>query len=138
MDVPDVGQVPVQGGSNQPTSGTYGEGAANDRLKQALPPTPTPQGPQAPAVTMPPVGQPPVGGPAPMGRPPGGQTPPGIPNAILEGGPPQAQAGPGLPTPAVATPAQGRLLVLQQLASSGDVSDETRQWAQMVLKVLIG
>lgn len=127
---------------NKPESGTYGEKADRARLERALPP-------------MQPAIQPSGGGPTPMGGTsptvpplPGGRpkvAPPGVPAAVM--GPTDR---PGVPTQTpltgpvqspIATAesvAQARIALLQQLATSDEVSAETREWAEMVLEILSG
>lgn len=123
---------------NRPASGTYGEKADLDRLKQQLPPMNPQQeggGPAGPAVSPPTVGL-----PGQPGRPPGG--PPGVPGGIM--------APTSLPNVPLGTPLQqggapagqsqnaqeARIGLLQQLANSQDVSEETRDWAKAVLALL--
>lgn len=146
-DVPAVGSVPQNGpGSpqmNEPASGTYGEGAANQQLQAQLPTMP-PSKPQQPPAG-PPMDTSPMGsGPgilsAPEGRPSGSPVPAGIPAGILAGAPPAPTGGMPAPDPmaGAANAQQGRLLLLQQLASSPDVSSTTREWASNLVKVLAG
>lgn len=145
MDDPNVNAISPQG-VNKPDSGTYGEGAALQNLKQSLPtPGPTaPGGPQAPPPISPNPAQ--VAPPNPGGRPPtGAAAPPGIPSAVL--GPTQQPNVPvstplGTPQPnpvqSAVNAQQQRLALLDQLASNPQVSDDTRQWAQQVIKLLTG
>jgi hypothetical protein len=44
----------------------------------------------------------------------------------------------GTPAPGAVTPSQSRLALLDQLASSPDVSPATREWANHVLDLLLG
>ncbi len=138
MDTPSVGA---------PSSGTYGEGAALDRLKAALPagsvgappPPAAPGAPQMPPISTQPVTPTPEG----EGRPPGPTAPAGIPAPLLA---PSNQPDVPVGTPLASTApnvnqltdVQRRLQILDVLATSPGVSDTTRQWAQMVRKVLIG
>ena len=132
----------------QPASGTYGEGAALDRLKSSLPAPPSGAGPTGAAPPAPSV-EPPLSVPSgPEGRPgTAGPVPPGISSALLgpTAYPSRAVATPlgGLPgaaapTPAIAAPDQARLHQLDLLATSPQVSEETRTWAKSVIDVLLG
>lgn len=137
---PDQQPTPV----NSPASGTYGEKAALDGLKKSLPQAQPSTGPTA--SPLPPVKPEPITPLQPQpGRPQGaGPVPPGISPALL--GPTQRPNVPvGTPlvpqAPAVApslTAAAQRIATLQLLAQSPDVSDQTREWAQMVLQALVG
>lgn len=116
---------------NQPASGTYGEGAALDRLKASLPAmdpaVPTNAGP---APMPPPQAVLPQSG----GRPT--NAPMGIPGVVLGGG---AAPGPAnTPVAPAPNPQAARLTLLEGLATSQDVSETTRQWAQAVLEALRG
>jgi hypothetical protein len=143
MDDPNVGGISPSG-VNKPDSGTYGEGAALQRLKDSLPPPPAtaPGQPMAPPPVSP---NPARQGPQNLGGRPqtGAAAPPGIPSAVL--GPTQQ---PGIP---VATPLsaptpnpvqnavnaqQQRLALLDQLANNPRVSDDTREWAKQVIRLL--
>jgi hypothetical protein len=121
---------------NQPASGTYGEKADEAALKADT--------------TLPPMNQEGMGsatgGPAPMPEPsvgmpgaPGGAPlsgPPGVPSVLLgaEGPLPPNQ----VPANPMANPAAARIALLENLASSQEVSAVTRAWAQGVLKSLRG
>ncbi len=128
---------------NKPESGSYGEGAALDRLEGALPPMaeagPPPQSglnPQAtPQVPLPP---PSLGGgpavPTPGNLPPGLLAPTQRPEEPIT-----ANIGADMPLAAPEpqmTAAQERLEVLIALAQSPRVSDETREWAQLWVQTL--
>jgi hypothetical protein len=129
---------------NAPASGPYGEGAALQRLQDALPkaqPSPTaPSGPPMPSVSPEPA-QP--TSPQREGRPPSGAAlPPGVPSPILA---PTDRPDVPVSTPLAsqsATPslsaAQQRLQILDLLAESPGVSPTTQAWAQMVRRVIIG
>jgi len=125
---------------NQPTSGTYGEKAANDRLAAALPVQPG--GPPGGAPAPPPMTDQPV---VPQSRPPGaaGGLPPGVPGPL--GAPTERPSVPvdtplgAGPAPApVLTAAQQRVRILDLLANNPDVAPSTREWAESVRRVLIG
>jgi len=125
----------------KPSSGTYGEKKELDDLKGALPPM-NPQG--APSGT----------GPAPMPQPspnlpaaPGGRpvnAPKGVPSALMgKTSDPSMPVNTPLSGPAPAQPGaqsgqEARIALLQSLATSDQVSDETRSWAQAVLDMIIG
>jgi hypothetical protein len=143
VDDPNVGAI-SPGGVNKPDSGTYGEGAALQRLKDSLPPPPTtaPGQPMAPPPVSP---QPARATPQNLGGRPvtGAAAPPGIPSALLA---PTQQPGTPVATPLsspVPNPVlnavnaqQQRLALLDQLASNPQVSDDTREWAQQVIRLL--
>lgn len=140
-DMTDISQMPSQT-TSQPASGTYGEKAADARLAAALP---KPQNPvqQAPGS----VGQAPVAGPA---QPPAvAPTVPGSNGAA--GGPlppsllrPTNQPSTPISTPLMGPPpnpaamaetaAQQRLAQLSVLANDPNVSDDTREWAKLMIK----
>ena len=116
---------------NKPESGTYGEKAAEARLKSSLPAmdpmVPTNSGP-APM----PQKQPSM--PAQPGRPT--QAPMGVPGVLLsEGNAPGPMNQPAAPAP---NPQAARLSLLEGLANSQEVSESTRLWAQTVLEALRG
>lgn len=130
----DINKMPLAGGNvNAPASGTYGEGAALERLKQSLPMAETGAAPSAADPTAP-MPTPPAGG---MSTPPTG----GLPSPLLA--PTQRPDVPvstplGAPTaPMPATGRQQRMAILDALANSPDVSDETREWASMMVKRLV-
>lgn len=144
MDTPEIGKVPQNSPGpavNQPESGTYGEKQANTDLQAQLPQMGKPSGGGGAPVAPDPNPVTEMAGPGP-GRPDmaGGAAPPeGVPGAIFQGGPAQAPLGPPPnPVAGAANAQQGRLIVLQQLASSPDVSQTTREWASTVLKSLVG
>ena len=118
-------------GVGTPTSGTYGEGVALENLKKSLPTV----DPSAPAVQGPTSGSPMPPPPQPYGG--------GLPQGMF--GPTQRPNVPGstaleaAPTamPGAQTPGQRNLAVLDVLIQSPEVSDETREWAQMVRMQLI-
>lgn len=133
----EIEKTPTAGVSaNSPASGTYGEKAELNRLQQQLPPMNRPGMGAA------------TGGPAPMPQPdvqvpgrPGGrpvQAPAGVPDVIFQGGPTQGPAAPMGPAPAPADPRAAQLTLLQQLSEAPDVSEETREWARLVLEAIIG
>ena len=134
----DVEKIPTP--VNKPASGSYGDKVSLDRLKQSLP-----SSGQAPA------GQP--GGNKPMGEqppmvvpvpPPGNnspQQPAQVPQVLF--GPtarpyePVSAAPPVAPPPqAPVTGPQARMELLITLANSPDVSEDTREWAQLWIRTL--
>lgn len=133
----DIAQVPMDQSVNKPTSGSYGEGAELDRLKQSLP-------------ASQPVAQPPVAatGAGPLTPMPGPSTPAppagGLPEVLMA---PTTQPDTPVGTPLSGPPspvqgaavnaAQQRLAVLDTLATSDQVSEETREWASTVRDYLI-
>lgn len=73
---------------------------------------------------------------APGGRPP--SAPPGVPDVIFQGGElPLTGTAPG-PAPGPVSPEAARLTLLEQLSSSPEVSEETREWARLVLEAIVG
>lgn len=132
---PDViEQVPVTGNPMKPTSGTYGDVANTERLKQSLN---LPGGQGGPDVkpTAPSPGMPQGRGmpPSPGGVPDVLMAPTSMPDV-----PPSTPLNPGVPpgSPAAVTGAQRRLAILSALSQSDTVSDETREWAADVLEKL--
>lgn len=131
MDSPDViEQVPAGTGVNKPESGTYGEDVALQRLRQQLPGTPT--GETAPPRTQ----LPPMTGPTGGALPP----PPGLPQALFAptrrpdvpvGTPLQQTA------PVPQSPGEQRVMLLDTLSKDPNVSEETREFAQLVLNRII-
>lgn len=131
----EIEKTPMQNTSaNKPESGTYGEGADLARLQAELPPIDK--------VGMGAA----TGGPAPMPQPdmsppplPGGRPlnlPEGVPGVIMH-----PEEDPGMvagPQPAPVDPRVAQLTLLQQLAESPEVSEETREWARLVLEALSG
>lgn len=127
---------------NKPASGTYGEKAELGRLKQQLPDSGArPQGG--------PPGAAPMGGPGSgglsqgePGRPGGPTAPPGVPQALMHESErpnvplntPLQREGP--PMAGAQSAQEARLVVLQALSESDEVSDATREWARGVLEML--
>jgi hypothetical protein len=147
-DPTDVSQQP-SAGLNRPTSGDYGEGAALDRLKSALPTQPAAGGgaPPGGAPPLPPISTQPVT-PTPMDR--GGRPnnsaalPPGVPPVLAAPtNQPNVPVGTPLAMPPVnpvasaQTPQQSRLALLDALANSPQADPQTREWAQHVIRALL-
>jgi hypothetical protein len=121
----------------EPSSGTYGAVTELEKLSTDLQPPPPPGAtggpgpqPQAPAPGMP-------MGPRPT------PTPGTVPDVLL--GPTQrpdvpasTPLAPGSPAPGAVNAAQRNLAILDLLSRSEEVSDETREWAQLVLTTLAG
>lgn len=135
VDSTDITQMPTAGGNvNSPASGTYGEGAALERLKQQLPAT-TGSGPTAqPGDTAAPMPTPPAGG---MSTPPAG----GLPSLLLAPTsrpdvPVSTPLDLGAPAPEALNGRQRRMQVLDTLANSPDMTDETREWATLMISKL--
>lgn len=119
----------------KPQSGTYGDGAALDRLKASLPGV---ESSSSPSVSnLPPVAGPTPGATAPQGAQglPAGLTKPSmrpdVPVSTPLLNPPQN------PVAGAATAHQQRLLLLDQIAQSTTVSEETREWASTFRQKLI-
>jgi len=136
-DTFDITQQPTPANVNKPSSGTYGETASLDRLKQALPgidsaPGQSMNSPQAPMPT------PPGGGTA-------GPPMPGVPEGLFAPTQrPDVPVGTPLQVPGVAAPAamaqtsrQRNLAILDSIANDPNVSDETRGWAEDFMSKLI-
>lgn len=122
---------------NEPESGTYGEKAELNELKQSLPPMGGQQGqqPQGPA-PMPERGG--ITPPKPTGRPVKG--PSSLPNSIMRptGGNPNKPLSADVEMPQKQAAAdQQRLAILDALTTHPDVSQETREWAEQVKDYLI-
>jgi|SRR5579884_423357 len=149
MDAPNVNAAPP----NQPgvpsvegaPSGTYGEGAALDRLKASLPDVKPPLGKAGPAGPGIKPFAPKTQAPSlTTGRPPVAQTPPNFPSVLalptqrpdVPVATPLA-APPGPPLGGAATRAQATLGILFQLAQSPDVSATTQAWATHVIGALL-
>lgn len=141
----DLDKRPLPDGPvNRPASGTYGERAELDRLQKSLPTMepgtgPAPGGQSTSAQPVRPAP------PRPEGRPQtGAAAPPGVPSVLLAPSTrPDEPVGTPLSPPPMAmggavTSAQRRLQILQMLAESDEVSDDTREWAQIVLRQITG
>lgn len=120
---PDVAQqLPAGGGVNKPASGTYGEGAALDRLKSQLPGEAADQVSQ---VVPPPAPT----GPAPLTAPT-----PGLPRALLA---PSRGVPATTPLTVQAEPQVGPsaelVRVAQALLRRKESSPTAREWARIVL-----
>lgn len=136
----DVEKTEIGNPANQPASGTYGDKASVERLADALP-DPTegaPTDPTAGGGDLPPVDASGVTN-ARSNREAAGM--PGLPAPILA--PTNRPDSPAGATPlrgpgdaATVTPRQQRLAMLDLLANSSEVSEETREWAQLVIRIL--
>lgn len=132
--------VPAGGKVNKPSSGTYGEKAARDELASALPgPGQGPPGGQGAAPPMAPQQAQPGAVPARPG-PPGPQGPPGMPDVLAS---PTTHPNRPLATPLATPPSmpqragqqdRQRVAILDALTSHPDVSDEMKEWAEIVLE----
>lgn len=135
--------------ANRPESGTYGEKADLQRLRQSLPAM-DPQPPQ-PGVPGNPLintalrqGVPTHGRP---GRPQGPQPPAGVPASVMRptDRPTEpvasmrtvADTAPIAAAQSTVTATQQRLAVLDALANSPDVGAKTREWARMVMGMIL-
>jgi len=136
VDSPDVSKVPYgQPDVGQPASGTYGEKKSLSNLQADLPTRPVQPAP--PDQTPPPVSPKPV---TPVRSSRDSQVP-GVPAPILD---PTGRPGVPVNTPLLNQPepspqqtgSQQRLAVLDMLANSTEVTDTTREWAQMMISVL--
>jgi len=126
---------------NKPASGTYGEKADVEALKSSLPPM-APPGAQGVGQGPGPSALPTRGVPQQEGRPKNG--PSMIPQGIMAGtqrpGVPLSQPmapGPQPMAPKQQAADQQRLAILDALTTHPEVSEETREWAQLVMESLI-
>lgn len=135
-DTTDINKLPMPGGGvNTPASGTYGEKASLERLIGQLPTAPSGGGQSGPTPVSP--MQSPAGGRPPM------SPPAGVPSVMMS--PTQRPDVPGstplaMPAPGVSAPQTGRqrrMAVLDALANNPDVSDQTREWASVLIETLI-
>lgn len=132
---------------NKPASGTYGEKASLQRLRQELPMGAggAPGGPGGPA----PIGAAPIGGIPDTGggRPTGSQMPPGVPGVL--GHPSDRPDVPvyqqRVPSPGAGSPIRqdssardAQVALLMALKDDPRVSDATREWAATVLQMING
>lgn len=136
----DIEKTPTQNTSvNKPESGTYGEKADLANLKSSLPPMAAPQqqgGMEGPGA-LPERGVPqqegrPVDGPALL--PQGVMAPTQRPNVPISQ--PMAMGQAPMP-PKQQAGDQQRLAILDALTTHPEVSEETREWAQLVMEALI-
>lgn len=138
QDIPEKLPAPNPTNVMEPESGSYGAVAEVDRLQSDMQPLgPPPQ--SAPPPTPMGGGGSPGGLPNVGGRPTSG--PRGVPQVLLEaGGPPLSpQAAPPVsPAAAGVSAMQARLALLDQLASSQEVSEVTREWARTVIETITG
>lgn len=128
---------------NKPASGTYGEKAQVERLRQALPTAPSaPGGPGGPT----PMQAPPGGRPLPNapGRPSSSTMPPNVPEVLAHRterpnvpmstplmGPTQSNVA------SAESAKQARVAMLMALKDSPEVSETTREWAAALLQALL-
>lgn len=134
MDSPDITQLPGAGSVSQPASGTYGAGAAVDKLKQGMGLQPT-QGepPPGPNISTTPGAAKPQVSSGPFGLPPAITAPTQQPNTPVS----TPLAAPVNPVAQAGMPSQQRIALLDMLSRNPDVSDATREWAQTVVAKLI-
>jgi len=136
----DIEKTPTQNTSvNKPESGTYGEKADVAALKSALPPMATPE---AQGVGGGPGPLPDRGMPQKEGRPTEGPAllPQGMMAPTQRPGVPLSQApapGPAPMPPKQQAGDQQRLAILDALTTHPEVSEETREWAKLVMESLI-
>ena len=123
-DVPNVlEQTPVGGNVSAPSSGSYGEGAALDRLKVSLPGADPTQS-QA-AAPVPPMS----GGAGPIG-PPG--MPPGLMSPTRQPDVPVSAPLTG-PAPIIGSSPAGRAALLRALLDDPETSEESKELATRLL-----
>lgn len=134
----DIGDIPEKTATavNKPESGTYGEKADLQRLRSQLPSSGS-SAPMPQARQLPPISDRPV---RPMPVPSRQSTVPGLPDVLV--GPSNREWEPvttmplGTPRQLTMTAQQMRLMKLDALANSPEVSPETREWARMLKRVL--
>ena len=132
-----IDKTPTQNQAlNKPEGGTYGEKAEVERLKKELPST---QPGQAQQAAPPPRAR--AGRPTPASvTPPEPSGPSGVPDVLMHPGTrPMVTGQPGDQPigPSVANISQARIALLDALQSSQEVSPETREWAGIVLEMLL-
>ncbi len=137
-DPTSIDKTPTQNQSlNKPEGGTYGEKAEVERLKKELPSSQGPGGPQQAS----PPGRPRAARPVPASiAPPTPAGPTGVPDALMHpGSRPMVTGQPDGPAaqPSVANISQARIALLDALQSSKEVSPETREWAGIVLEMML-
>ena len=137
----DISKQPSPDGTNAPASGAYGQKAAVDKLKAAMPPAPPAQD-QGGGMSVSPA---PVT-PQPTGRVnEGGRAavpPPGIPSSIMgETALPQTPVNSPLAAPvdptSGATADERTIMQLQGILQSNNVRPETKEWAKTVLDMIL-
>jgi hypothetical protein len=137
----DISQQPSPDGTNAPQSGAYGQKAAVDKLKAAMPPLPPDQGQGgAPSVSAAPVTPQPTGRINEGGR--SAVPPPGIPSSIMgDTALPQTPVNTPLSAPvdpmSGATADERTVMQLQSVLQSGNVRPETKEWAQNLLDMIL-
>lgn len=133
----DISDIPEKLASavNKPESGTYGEKADLQRLRSQVPTsgsTPPQQQRPLPSISDRPV--------RPMPVPSRESIVPGLPDVLVEPSnrewEPLATMPMGAPRQLTMTAQQLRLMKLDALANSPEVSPETREWARMLKRVL--
>lgn len=139
-EVADVSKIALPGGNqNQPSSGTYGEKASVNRLKQALPSAPGPAGGGQPTAPASPLNLP---TPPPQAQQP---TPEGVLPSVLtaptnrpnESVNTPYSGGPGGGMQPPQTAGQRQLAILDVLRSSPQVNERTREWAQQLFDLYL-
>ena len=134
-----IDKTPTQNQSlNKPEGGTYGEKAEVDRLKKELPSGRGPGGPQQAPEPERSVATPnkPVSG-MPTSQAGG---PSGLPDVLAQPSMTPGQVSPRSPMARGAGAqdiSQARLALLDSLSNSQDVSKETREWAKIVLEMMV-
>lgn len=138
-DTTDVTKMPTAGGGmNKPASGTYGEGAALERLRAAFPlgggtGAPGAAPPQAPPMPVPAAGggvsTPPTGLPAGLLAP---TSQPDVPAST-----PLAAGPPPNPVAQAQTSAQRNLAIATALLDDPRTSEATKEWAQSIINALV-
>ena len=119
-----VEQLPAGGNVSAPESGSYGEAVEIERLRRDLPDMTAPAAPQP--ASLPSVPPPATERPS-SGLPPGLIAPSRQPD--IDVSTPLTQRS----SPILETSTQRNVAMLETLAASQTVSQETRQWAQLVL-----
>jgi hypothetical protein len=128
-----IEQQPAGGGVNKPASGTYGEKASVDRLKQELPSTGSQPQPVQPAPSAAGGG---LAAPAAPSSLPKGLVAPSVRPGVPVSTPLAGAAGAVDPFAGAVDARQRRLRYLDLLAQQAD-SPEVREWAEIVKQKLI-
>lgn len=131
-DAPQVTQLPKNPNTASP-GGTYGDKASADRLKQGMGMKPTQPPPEPPPISALPGAAKPQPSSGPFGLPPAITAPTNQPDVPVST--PLAQ--PSNPVADAGSSPQKRLAFLDMLARDPDVSDETREFAQLLISKLI-
>ena len=130
----DIAQLPADQGANQPASGTQGDVVALETLQDGFP-SPLPDG----AGGVPIEGDGQGNAPLPLaGTQQAPLDPAGVPSPLLAPGTGIGNAPPATQSiqPAL-NGEQDRIRVLDMLTTDPGVSEETREWAELLMKAML-